>query len=186
MIKIAVTLIIIAIAGLGIGYYIGYDNGWERALWYTRGKTQNITSFDECAKAGYPIMKSYPRQCRTPQGKTFTEDISGSTGEFWGSIQGAVLLGPTCPVVMNPPQDECEDKPYATSLVITTADESRIIKEVNSDSNGRFSAEVPPGEYNIRSAAAANVLPYCASNEAVKVNANDYAEVTIYCDTGIR
>jgi hypothetical protein len=33
------------------------------------------SSFDECAAAGYPIMESYPRQCRVPGGKTFTEEV---------------------------------------------------------------------------------------------------------------
>ncbi len=35
-----------------------------------------ITSFEECADAGYPIMESYPEQCRTPSGKTFTRQLS--------------------------------------------------------------------------------------------------------------
>jgi len=34
-----------------------------------------VQSFDECLEAGYPLMESYPRQCRAPDGKTFTEDI---------------------------------------------------------------------------------------------------------------
>jgi len=34
-----------------------------------------ITSFDDCEKAGYPIMESYPRQCRTDDGDHFTEII---------------------------------------------------------------------------------------------------------------
>ncbi|MBI4118041.1 MAG: hypothetical protein HY455_00680 [Parcubacteria group bacterium] len=33
-----------------------------------------ITSFEECAKAGNPIMESYPRQCRAG-GETFVENI---------------------------------------------------------------------------------------------------------------
>jgi hypothetical protein len=37
--------------------------------------TKNITSFEECVKAGYPILESYPRQCRTPDGRNF---ISGT------------------------------------------------------------------------------------------------------------
>lgn len=37
----------------------------------------DITSFDECVAAGYPVMESYPRQCRTPDGPTFTEIIDG-------------------------------------------------------------------------------------------------------------
>ncbi len=34
-----------------------------------------INNFEECASAGYPVMESYPRQCRTPDGRTFSEDI---------------------------------------------------------------------------------------------------------------
>jgi hypothetical protein len=35
-----------------------------------------INSFEDCANAGYPVMESYPRQCRTPDGRTFVEVIS--------------------------------------------------------------------------------------------------------------
>ncbi|MCI0503718.1 hypothetical protein L0Y65_03325 [Candidatus Micrarchaeota archaeon] len=37
-----------------------------------------IDSFEECAAAGYPIMESYPRQCRGPDGRTFvsSEDMA--------------------------------------------------------------------------------------------------------------
>src|SRR3990167_4396430 len=39
-------------------------------------KMLSITNFEQCAEAGYPVMESYPRQCRTPDGRNFTEDIS--------------------------------------------------------------------------------------------------------------
>lgn len=32
------------------------------------------TTFAECA-ARYPVMESYPRQCKTPSGQSFTEEI---------------------------------------------------------------------------------------------------------------
>src|SRR3989344_769462 len=32
----------------------------------------SVNSFEQCALAGYPIMESYPEQCRTPDGRTFT------------------------------------------------------------------------------------------------------------------
>jgi len=35
----------------------------------------SIDSFEECISAGYPALESYPRQCRTPDGKSFTEYI---------------------------------------------------------------------------------------------------------------
>lgn len=42
---------------------------------YNRPETAAIVSFEECAKAGYPIMESYPPRCKTPDGKIFMEDI---------------------------------------------------------------------------------------------------------------
>jgi hypothetical protein len=110
---------------------------------------------------------------------------NGAIGEFWGSIYGMVLLGPTCPVVSDPPDPECADKPYQTELVVTTLDQSYVIKEFSSDEDGKFYVDVPPGEYAIRSAAAANVLPYCSS-DAIEVDVNSGVEVTVFCDTGIR
>lgn len=44
------------------------------------GDDQEITSFADCAEAGYPVMESYPEQCRTPDGRTFTRDITGRFG----------------------------------------------------------------------------------------------------------
>jgi hypothetical protein len=35
----------------------------------------NVSNFDECIAAGYEVAESYPRQCKTPDGKSFTEDI---------------------------------------------------------------------------------------------------------------
>lgn len=37
-------------------------------------KKPNIMSFEDCAKY-YPVMESYPRQCRTPDGLLFAEEI---------------------------------------------------------------------------------------------------------------
>ncbi len=36
---------------------------------------EEISGFDECLEAGYPVLESYPRQCRTSDGKEFIEDI---------------------------------------------------------------------------------------------------------------
>jgi hypothetical protein len=35
-----------------------------------------VLSFEDCSKAGYPVMESYPRQCRTPDGRIFAEEIT--------------------------------------------------------------------------------------------------------------
>jgi hypothetical protein len=117
-----------------------------------------------------------------------TGDPSGADGGPGprGAIEGSVLLGPICPVVNDPPDPDCADRPYGTRLVVTTADQSSVIKEFASDSLGRFRVEVAPGEYAIRSAVAANVLPFCASSETISVSPDASTSVTVYCDTGIR
>ena len=38
--------------------------------------TSVIDSFEDCVAAGNPVMESYPRQCRTLDGKHFVEEIS--------------------------------------------------------------------------------------------------------------
>jgi len=35
-----------------------------------------IEDFDTCAAAGYPVMESFPPQCRPPAARTFVEDIA--------------------------------------------------------------------------------------------------------------
>lgn len=52
------------------------------SIWYFKGKSnmQAINSFEECAEAGYPVMESYPERCYTPDGRSFTRQISQSEG----------------------------------------------------------------------------------------------------------
>ncbi len=58
---------IVLVAGVGSSFYLG--------MRYGRNVQQisDITNFDECAKAGYPILQSYPEQCQTPDRRTFTK-----------------------------------------------------------------------------------------------------------------
>jgi len=55
--------------------------------------TNLINSFEDCVSAGNPIMESYPRQCRTEDGKHFVEEISKipdwvrKTAKWWSLAQ---------------------------------------------------------------------------------------------------
>lgn len=44
------------------------------SYWYNN-RTPQIGNFDECVARGFPVMESYPRQCKTQDGNTFREDI---------------------------------------------------------------------------------------------------------------
>ncbi len=34
-----------------------------------------VLSFEDCLRAGYPILESHPRQCKTPDGRTYAEEL---------------------------------------------------------------------------------------------------------------
>lgn len=40
-------------------------------------KPLSVTNFEECLALGYPILESYPRQCKAPN-RTFTENIGNA------------------------------------------------------------------------------------------------------------
>ena len=134
---------------------------------------------------GTAVVRSGPK-CEFAKCPEENGGAGNGVGEFWGTILGTVLLGPVCPVEMIPPDPDCADRPFETRLVLTTSDQSRVIKEFDSSKNGKFRVEVPPGEYAIRSAAAANIMPYCSTNDPIVLKANSYVETTVFCDSGIR
>lgn len=67
--KVKITIIaVIVIAGL--------------SFWLVNHFTSSdVNSFEECVDAGYLIMESYPRRCKTPEGKTFIEDVTPKNPE---------------------------------------------------------------------------------------------------------
>ncbi|MBY0110704.1 hypothetical protein K2Y00_01730 [Patescibacteria group bacterium] len=67
--SILVALLFALILGAGMGYLFGYDHGVQTTT------QEMIDSFEECAAAGYPVMESYPEQCRTPDGQLFIREI---------------------------------------------------------------------------------------------------------------
>lgn len=54
------------------------------ALWFMTHRQEaapvavtetEVLSFADCAAAGYPVMESHPRQCKTPDGRTYAEEL---------------------------------------------------------------------------------------------------------------
>jgi hypothetical protein len=71
-------MILGAVLAIALAFFI--TSNWD---------SWQISSFDECAAAGYPVMESYPRQCRTPDGRHFTEEIEqpiGGDRDAWGCL----------------------------------------------------------------------------------------------------
>ena len=68
--NVAVVLILVLAGG-------AVAAGW---LWYQAGQDDDeaaqIASFDECVEAGYEIEDNDIRECRTPDGEVFSEDLT--------------------------------------------------------------------------------------------------------------
>lgn len=99
-------------------------------------------------------------------------------------VRGTVLLGPTCPVMRDPPDPACAEKPYATAIVVYRADSQSPFVIGNSDTSGAFEFSLPPGAYTL-SAKGGTMLPRCTETK-VTVVSKTYLTTTIPCDTGIR
>jgi hypothetical protein len=68
-----------AIPSVGKSLYLKYDSqsqSFGEVVQDFEGEHNlTITTFEECAAAGFPIAESYPRQCRVPGEEPFIENI---------------------------------------------------------------------------------------------------------------
>ena len=117
---------------------------------------------------------------------TTTPTTTPPTPKTLSGITGTVLLGPRCPVMRNPPDPQCADRPYQTSLEVTTVDGKRVIAKFSSDTQGKFKVSVPPGEYIIQSTPTTNFYPRCSTNGTILVKTDTFTDTLVSCDTGIR
>jgi len=99
-------------------------------------------------------------------------------------IQGTVTIGPTCPVQRDPPDPNCNDKPYQATIKVQTADGQKQITQFTTGSDGKFKVSLAPGTY-LLVPANAQVYPRAGSQQ-VTVEKNKYTPVTIMYDSGIR
>jgi len=105
----------------GIGMYLAF--GQEKI-----SISSKITNFAECERAGFPIGESYPRQCWTPDGRHFVEEIGDPTNERGQiSITGEMACLPK--IGSGPQTEECaiglktEENRYYGIKNLTSIDE---------------------------------------------------------------
>lgn len=73
-----VAVLVVALLALGLAFLwpvLTSPSPTPIANANANGPISIASNFTECANAGFPVQESYPRQCRTPDGRTFTEDI---------------------------------------------------------------------------------------------------------------
>lgn len=98
-------------------------------------------------------------------------------------VRGQALLGPTCPVMQvdNP----CPDEPYQAKLTALTLD-GQVVTRAASDAEGTFEIKLPAGDYILHAEnPEGQGLPYADDTEFTVV-ADEFTEIEIHFDSGIR
>lgn len=177
-----VTLIVVAVLAVLIAFWVG-TTGVANAP--TGGKA--CTQEAKLCLDGSAVGRTGPN-CEFAECPTVATTTSGGGGgsilPYTSGVQGTVSLGPTCPVMRDPPDPQCADKPYATAIVVYRVGSSAPFILGSSDASGVFKFSLAPGSYTLQ-AKGGTTLPRC--NEMnVTVPATGYVTADISCDTGIR
>jgi hypothetical protein len=98
-------------------------------------------------------------------------------------IEGQATIGPMCPVMKE--GQECPDQPYQTWLIILDSQGQQVAR-IETDSEGKFRLNLPPGEYLIHPEIPADRPLPTAADVPVTVLAGQFTAVKIEFDSGIR
>lgn len=77
--KIYAVIAIVAVFGAGYGVYYLLS---QKPQSESNADIASITTFEQCAKAGFPIIRHYPDQCQTPDGRVFIDKSKPSEDEL--------------------------------------------------------------------------------------------------------
>lgn len=70
--NMVIVLVIALVAGAGLLLILSGDR--------SEPNVAPISNFEECKRAGYPIMEKYPEECATPDGRSFVNESQVTPG----------------------------------------------------------------------------------------------------------
>ena len=100
------------------------------------------------------------------------------------SVSGYVHAGPTCPVVKDPPDPACDDRPVPGAVIEFSDEDGRVAATATSNQDGTFSVELGAGRYDAVPQPVDGLLG-TASSATFHVDAEPVSLDFAY-DTGIR
>lgn len=101
-------------------------------------------------------------------------------------VSGTVTAGPTCPVVTDPPDPSCADRPVEGAVLVVTTLDGVELDRTTSDANGRFALSLPTGTYRLEPQPVEGLM---GTAEPVEFSVEPGApalDLVIGYDTGIR
>jgi hypothetical protein len=102
------------------------------------------------------------------------------------TITGMVTAGPVCPVVSDPPDPECEDRPVARAEIVVRDASGDEVARARSADDGTFSVSVAPGRYELVPQPVEGLMGTAAPVEVTVVEGAPGQRIEIGYDTGIR
>jgi hypothetical protein len=101
-------------------------------------------------------------------------------------VSGTVTAGPTCPVVTDPPDPSCADRPVAGAVLVVTTLAGVELDRTTSDAEGRFALSLPPGTYRLEPQPVEGLMGTAAPVEFTVEPGALALDLVIGYDTGIR
>lgn len=100
-------------------------------------------------------------------------------------VTGTAVSGPTCPVVTEPPDPACDDRPVADAEMVIVDEAGTEVARVRTDGEGRFSVELEAGEYRLVPQPVEGLMG-TPPEVGIVVHETDVDVGLISYDTGIR
>lgn len=106
-----------------------------------------------------------------------------SCDEPSSGITGVTVVDGGCLVL--PVEEDCPDRPLPADIVVADA-EGEVAGRTASDRTGEFELALPPGTYQIRASNVEGTPLPSAEQVPVTVRQDEYTQVTIRFDSGVR
>jgi hypothetical protein len=119
----------------------------------------------------------------------FTACLAGCQGigvppNLTSGITGTITRGPICPVQGPGTGSQCNDQPYAVTVIVSFPD-GLVVTQFTAADDGTFRVPLEPGTYTLTPVSGPNGFPH-APPQDVTVPPDTFVGVQIQYDTGIR
>jgi hypothetical protein len=102
------------------------------------------------------------------------------------TVSGVVLAGPVCPVVTDPPDPACEDRPVADAEIVVRDESGDSVATVRSAEDGSFSIALADGRYELLPQPVEGLMGTAATVIVTVEDGVPVEPIAISYDTGIR
>ncbi|MDP9469028.1 MAG: carboxypeptidase-like regulatory domain-containing protein [Chloroflexota bacterium] len=101
-------------------------------------------------------------------------------------VRGTVSAGPTCPVVTDPPDPDCADRPVGGAVLVVSDQAGVEVDRVTSAADGTFVLELAPGAYRLTAEPVDGLMGTPDPIDFEVEAGQPMTELPVSYDTGIR